>query len=38
MRIHLTYRKGMFSIGLIVLLLILSILWQSLWFRWAMLW
>jgi hypothetical protein len=35
MRIHLRYRKGILSIGLIVLLLIL---WQFLWFRWATLW
>ena len=35
MRIHLRYRKGLFSIGLIVLLLIL---WQFLWYRWATLW
>ena len=35
MRIHLSYRKGVFSIGLIVLLMIL---WQFLWFRWATLW
>jgi hypothetical protein len=35
MRIHLRYRKGLFSIGLIVLLLIL---WQFLWYRWVTLW
>jgi hypothetical protein len=35
MRIHLKYRKGLFSVGLIVLLLIL---WQFLWYRWATLW
>jgi cell division septal protein FtsQ len=35
MRIPLRYRKGLFSIGLIVLLLIL---WQFLWYRWATLW
>jgi hypothetical protein len=35
MRIHLRYRKGLFSIGLTVLLLIH---WQFLWYRWATLW